>query len=169
VIAPTLGTQHLRQSAMYVGKIVHHNAQIIHPLRAYGAAPLHGITKTMHMKKTAIVILSDPKSGSEEALGRVFNALAAAYDFKAEGEDVKIVFQGTATRWPEQLQKPEHPVHKLFLAVHDKIAGVSKECADVFGAAPSGFDLVSENQVPVTAGLPSFVKLKNDGYNVLIF
>ena len=26
--------------------------------------------------KTAIIILSDPKSGSEEALGRVFNALA---------------------------------------------------------------------------------------------
>ena len=25
--------------------------------------------------KTAIVILSDPKSGAEEALGRVFNAL----------------------------------------------------------------------------------------------
>ena len=28
--------------------------------------------------KTAIIILSDPKSGSEEALGRVFNALALA-------------------------------------------------------------------------------------------
>lgn len=26
--------------------------------------------------KTAIIILSDPKNGSEEALGRVFNALA---------------------------------------------------------------------------------------------
>ena len=26
--------------------------------------------------KSAIVILSDPKSGSEESLGRVFNALA---------------------------------------------------------------------------------------------
>lgn len=25
--------------------------------------------------KTAIIIMSDPKSGSEEALGRVFNAL----------------------------------------------------------------------------------------------
>ncbi len=34
------------------------------------------------MNKTAIVVLSEPKAGSEEALGRVFNALAAAYDFK---------------------------------------------------------------------------------------
>ena len=30
--------------------------------------------------KAAIIVLSDPKLGSEEALGRVFNALAAAYD-----------------------------------------------------------------------------------------
>lgn len=34
------------------------------------------------MDKAAIVVLADPKSGSEEALGRLFNALAAAYDFK---------------------------------------------------------------------------------------
>jgi len=32
--------------------------------------------------KAAIVILSDPKSAAEEALGRLFNALVAAYDFK---------------------------------------------------------------------------------------
>ena len=35
----------------------------------------------MSSTKTAIVVLSDP-NGGEEALGRVFNALAAAYDFK---------------------------------------------------------------------------------------
>ena len=30
------------------------------------------------MSKTAIVVLSEPKAGSDEALGRVFNALGAA-------------------------------------------------------------------------------------------
>ncbi|WP_394678583.1 hypothetical protein [uncultured Sphingobacterium sp.] len=50
------------------------------------------------MNKTAIIILSDPKAGSEEALGRVFNALASAYEFKHAGEDVKIIFQGTGIR-----------------------------------------------------------------------
>lgn len=35
--------------------------------------------------KTAIIVLSDPKSGSEEALGRVFNALAAAHGFENGG------------------------------------------------------------------------------------
>ncbi|MDJ1471935.1 hypothetical protein [Xanthocytophaga flava] len=121
------------------------------------------------MNKTAIVILSDPKSGSEEALGRVFNALAAAYDFKTAEEEIKIIFQGTATRWPEQLQKPEHPVNALYLAVEDKIEGISSGCATVFAANPSGFDLIKDNQVPGTTGLPSFIKLKNDGFNVLIF
>ena len=43
--------------------------------------------------KTAIIILSDPKSGSEESLGRLFNALATAYDYKQAGEDVIIQFQ----------------------------------------------------------------------------
>lgn len=38
------------------------------------------------MKKVAIIIFSDPKTGSEEALGRLFNALAAAYDFKSRGD-----------------------------------------------------------------------------------
>jgi hypothetical protein len=45
--------------------------------------------------RTAIVILSDPHSGGEEALGRVFNALAAAYDLKQKQQDVEILFQGT--------------------------------------------------------------------------
>lgn len=35
--------------------------------------------------KAAIIIFSDPKHGGEEALGRVFNGLAAAYVFQAEG------------------------------------------------------------------------------------
>ena len=42
--------------------------------------------------KAAVVVFSDPKNGSEESLGRVFNALAAAYDFKQKGDDVRILF-----------------------------------------------------------------------------
>ena len=50
--------------------------------------------------KAAIIILSDPKNGGEDALGRMFNGLAAAYDFKQRGTDVSIYFQGAGTRWP---------------------------------------------------------------------
>jgi hypothetical protein len=60
----------------------------------------HEKAETVRKQKAAIVVLSDPKSGSqEEALGRVFNALAAAYDFKQRGDDVSVLFQGAGTRW----------------------------------------------------------------------
>lgn len=121
------------------------------------------------MSKTAIIILSDPKAGSEEALGRVFNALASAYEFKHAGEDVKIIFQGAGIRWPEHLEKPEHPVYGLYKEVKDHVHGLSKGCVAVFGTEVSGYDLLGDNEVPGTPGLPSFLNLRNDGYNILIF
>ena len=123
--------------------------------------------------KAAIIILSDPKSGSEESLGRVFNALAAAYDFKQQGDKVTVRFQGTGTRWVGELSKAEHPAHDLFAAVKDTVAGVSCGCADVFGASEevqrSGFELIKDNPVPGTSGMASVQKLVADGYTVLTF
>jgi hypothetical protein len=123
--------------------------------------------------KSAIVILSDPKSGSEESLGRVFNALAAAYDFKQKGDEVSILFQAAGTRWPGELDKPGHPAHALYEAVKDKVAGVSCGCADVFGARAdvekSGYGLLTENAVPGTAGFPSLRRLVSEGYAILTF
>lgn len=122
--------------------------------------------------KTAIIVLSDPKNG-EDALGRVFNGLAAAYDYKQQGEDVTVLFQGAGTRWIGELNKPEHPVHELFEAVKDTVAGVSCGCAEVFGATEeiekSGFDFIKDNAVPGTAGLPSLRQLTADGYSVMSF
>ena len=123
--------------------------------------------------KAAIVVLSDPQSGSEEALGRVFNALAAAYDFKRRGDDVSILFHGTGTRWIGTLSDSEHPAHQLFEEVKDTVAGVSCACADVFGATDdvekSGFELITDNPVPDTPGLPSLQKLTAEGYTILTF
>jgi hypothetical protein len=119
--------------------------------------------------KTAIIILSDPKGESEESLGRVFNGLAAAYDYKSAGKEVSILFQGAGTRWPEVLQKENHPAHELFEAVADKIQGVSCACADVFGADTTGYDLIKDNKVPKTTGLPSLSNLQDQGFNVLTF
>jgi hypothetical protein len=121
------------------------------------------------MNKTAIIILSDPKTGGDEALGRVFNGLATAYDFKAQKEDVSILFQGAGTRWPELLQKKDHPAYALYEAVADRVLGISCGCADVFGAQASGLDLITDNPVPGTSGLPSLVKLQREGYNILTF
>lgn len=123
--------------------------------------------------KAAVIVFSDPKSGSEESLGRLFNALAAAYDFKQRGEEVQILFQGAGTRWVGELVNTQHPAYELFASVKDKVAGVSCGCADVFGAqegvAASGFDLITENSVPNTTGLPSLARLTAEGYAILTF
>ena len=123
--------------------------------------------------KSAIIVLSDPRSGSEDALGRVFNALAAAYDSKQQGDEVTLLFQGAGTRWAGELVKADHPAHELFKQVEDVVAGVSSGCADVFGASDdaqaAGYDLIKDNPVPGTSGLPSLRRLLSDGYSVLTF
>ena len=58
--------------------------------------------------KFAVFVLSDPKAG-EEALGRVFNALAFAAEAHASGDEVAIVFQGAGTRWPAEFAKARPP------------------------------------------------------------
>lgn len=123
--------------------------------------------------KAAVVVLSDPDSGSDEALGRLFNALAAAYDFKERGDEVTVLFQGAGTRWAAHLQNAEHPAYGLYESVADKVAGVSNGCAQVFGAADAaregGFALLGENAVPGTGGLPSLGRLTAEGYHILAF
>jgi hypothetical protein len=119
--------------------------------------------------KTAIVILSDPKTGSEEALGRVFNALAAAHDFKQAGETVQVLFAGTGTRWPAELNKTSHPANGLYRAVRETIAGVSCACTEVFGADDQGLARITTNAVPGTPGLPSLRGLREQGFQILVF
>lgn len=130
-------------------------------------------TREVNKMKAAIIILSDPSTNSDEALGRAFNGLATAYDFKQKGDEVTILFQGTGTRWTEHVTKDDHPLHGLYQAVEDKVAGVSSGCADVFGASESasqnGFDLVSGNAVPGTSGLPSLQSLMAEGYSIITF
>ena len=123
--------------------------------------------------KAAIIILSDPATGSEDALGRLFNGLAAAYDFRQNGDDVSIIFQGAGSRWTDYIIREDHPVHALYKAVENDIAGVSSGCADVFGASDAviknGFSLIKENRVPGTSGLPSLQKLIEKGYSIITF
>ncbi len=124
------------------------------------------------MSKTSIVILSDPKSNSDEALGRILNAFALAYDLKQQSSTVVITFQGAGTRWVSILQEPTHPAHTFFEAVKDKVLGVSCGCADVFSAGEAktaGFEVLTENLVPGTTGLPPLGRLLNEGYQVITF
>jgi hypothetical protein len=125
------------------------------------------------MNKTAIFIFSDPKNGGEEALGRAFNGLAAAYDIKQSGGEVSVTFQGAGTRWASLITQTDHPLNGLYELVKGNIAGVSCGCADVFGAAEDakacGFEVIKENPVPGTSGLASFGKLLKFGTTILTF
>lgn len=125
------------------------------------------------MNKTAVIILADPKSGTDEALGRLFNGLVTAYDAKQRGEEVTILFQGAGTRWAGLIADKAHPANALYESVKDKIAGVSCGCADVFGASQSardnGFTLMKESMIPGTAGVSSIASRLADGYRVVTF
>ncbi|RYZ76567.1 MAG: hypothetical protein EOP04_31925 [Proteobacteria bacterium] len=125
------------------------------------------------MNKILIVILSDPKSGTEESTARAFNALTTAYDLKERKEDVRIVFQGTGTRWPSVLYDPNHRLHELFELVTDRVDGACGSCADVFGAAnevkDAGHKLIRELKVPGTDGVTSLGKYLKDGYQIITF
>jgi len=123
--------------------------------------------------KTAIVIMSDPKTGSEEALGRVFNALALASECKQKGDEVAVVFNGTGTRWPAELTKLSHPANALYNSVRDVVQGVSRGCADVFGAREGvescGVPLKNDHALAGTSGLLSLRRYVGDRWNTVVF
>ena len=121
------------------------------------------------MNKFAVLVLSDPQSKSEEALGKVLNALVFSNDLKNNGHEIQIFFQGTGTRWVNILEDEKHPGHGLYSAVKDKIAGASKACATVFGAKINSIPLLCEFDIPGIGGATSLVKYIHDGYSVVTF
>lgn len=125
------------------------------------------------MPKTAIVVYSDPKAGSEEAIGRLFNAMFVAYELKEKNEQVALIFQGAGVRWPNELVKPDHPAHALYDAVKDTVVGACRGCADVFGATAgveeAGVALVGDKAIPGTSGIIDLSEYLDQGYRVLNF
>jgi len=113
--------------------------------------------------KTAIIILSDPKAG-EEALGRLFNALALAAEAIQQGDETEIVFTGAGTRWPETLSSPAHPAHGLYQTVLPSVAGACNHCSIVFGAEGAvktcGLTPIQDNALAGTHGLASIRRYK---------
>ena len=118
---------------------------------------------------TAVLVLSDP-SGGEGALGRVFNALAAAYDFDQAGHAVGVQFQGAGTRRPEQLASPVHPAHDVYVRVRHTVAGASCACVSVSDSVEAGgLDLIKDDPLPGTCGLAGVRALVGDGYTIPSF
>lgn len=123
--------------------------------------------------KLAILVMSDPVRGGEEALGRVFNALALASDGKRAGNEVAIVFAGAGTRWPAELTKLGHPAKALYESVRGVVEGASCGCSDVFGARASveasGVPLLTDNALAGTSGLAGIRDFVERGYTPVVF
>lgn len=123
--------------------------------------------------KNAVVVLSDPKSGTEESLGRLFNALAFAQESRMAGDEVEIVFKGAGTRWPAELVKLGHPAHERYQSVRESVKGASLGCAMKFGAhdsvAAAGVSLLSETALPGTPGIAGLRSYYTEGWNVVLF
>lgn len=122
--------------------------------------------------KIAIIITSDPKNG-EEALGRVFNALALAAEAQEKNDEVNIVFSGAGTRWPEELAKLTHPANGLYNAVRPSVTGASCGCASVFGATDSvkacGLPEIKDHALAGTPGIASIRRYLAEGWLTLVF
>lgn len=122
--------------------------------------------------KIAIIILSDPKGG-DEALGRVFNALAVAHEGVQRSDEVEIVFNGAGTRWPEELAKVSHPANGLYNLVRESVKGASCGCAAVFGATKSieacGVPLLKDKALAGTSGISNLHHYVADGWHTLVF
>jgi hypothetical protein len=123
--------------------------------------------------KTAIIIISDPKSNSDEANGRAFNALALAQDCLKQGDEVEVTFIGAGTRWPAELSKVGHPFNALYNSVRETVKGASCGCAAAFGATTGveacGIPQIKDNAVGGTPGLLSVRRYLAEGWNALIF
>jgi hypothetical protein len=121
--------------------------------------------------KTAIVVFSDPKAATEEALGRFLNSLILTWELKEKGQEVALIFQGAGTRWVGEVVRPEHPAHALYGLVEDKVVGVCGGCADVFGARQSAADagarVVRETMVPGTTGVIDLSRYLDEGYRLV--
>ncbi|WP_055469071.1 hypothetical protein [Streptomyces ardesiacus] len=118
------------------------------------------------MSKVALVVLADTESHAD--LGGVFNALVAAKEFKAGGDDVGLVFDGAGTQWPGVLSDPGHRAHGIYEQVSDVVTGACGYRAKAFDAEDSvrtaHVHLLDEYE-----GHPTFRQLVTDGYQAITF
>jgi hypothetical protein len=118
------------------------------------------------MTRAAIVLLADTET--KEGLGRMSNALTSVREFKEEGQEVSLIFDGAGTKWIGELSDSDHKYNRHFESVKDDIHGACAYCARAFGVKDevqeSGVELLGEFE-----GHPSLAKLVGQGYQVITF
>lgn len=81
---------------------------------------------------------------------------------------MELVFDGAAVAWIPELEHPDHKLHKVFLAVKDRVAGACEFCAGAFGVKDevraAGIDFPSEYE-----GHPSLRRRVAEEYEIVTF
>jgi len=118
------------------------------------------------MTKVAVFVFSD--TDTNEGLGRVVNAMMTAKEFKKAGDETRLYFDGTGTKWPSILSKKDHIAHELYESVRDIAGGACLFCATAFGAKDSvqkcDVKLVNEFEQHV-----SVKKLVSENFQIMNF
>lgn len=118
------------------------------------------------MSKVALVVFAGANSHAD--LGRVFNAIELAREYKESGDEVRMIFDGAGTEWIPKLEDPEHEAHELYASIRDVIDGACEFCANAFDVrdeiAETDIDFLSEFE-----GHPSLKSLIDTGYEIVTF
>ncbi|MGD9734071.1 MAG: DsrE family protein [Solirubrobacterales bacterium] len=118
------------------------------------------------MPSAAIVILAGVEDPS--GTGRVVNALMTAGEFKEEGDEVVVIFDGAGVKWVPELANPEGRYHRLLASLGDSVAGACAYCAQAYGVREvveqAGVRLISEYKRH-----PSLRSYAARGYQIITF
>jgi len=118
------------------------------------------------MAKVGVIVFADTETHAD--LARVVNAMITVREFKENGDEARLIFDGAGTKWIGELSKPENRSHALFESVKDRVAGACSFCSQAFGVREqvetAGIPLLDEYRRH-----PSIRRLVEDGYQVLIF
>lgn len=87
---------------------------------------------------------------------------------EASGSEARIIFDGAVTQAAAEFAKEDHKYHELFIKVRGQIEGACSYCANAFEVT----DKIKAAKIPLIdefKGHPSFKKLIDVGYQVLVF
>lgn len=122
--------------------------------------------KEVVVAKAAVLLLADIETHAD--MGRAANALTTVEEFKEEGDEVTLIFDGAGVRWAAELTDPNSRLKGAFEKVKDKVAGACHFCAGAFGVREE----LEEKGVPLLRdhkGHPSVRGLVADGFEVITF
>ena len=117
------------------------------------------------MAKAVIVVLSEMEEHQD--LGRVVNALQTAREFKEEGDEVEVIFDGGGAISAVTIADPEHRLFPIYEELADHI-GVCRYCARAFHV----FEKAVALNLPFLAEYrqhPSIRRRVAEGFQVLTF